>query len=777
MRSPRAAVVVALLALAGASSSRARAQSSGSNGSNGSNGSSATSGAVSPSLAKLVPPKQLDTPPVPYPKGGTGDAVVIVGLTIDADGAVESSEVIEGVEPFASTAREAALHFRFAPATRDGVAIRAVIRAKITFSPPAPVEPPPLTSSSSSSSSSKAPPSKPPLQPIELVVEGEREEIGATATGGGEVRILPGAFGDPFRVIEALPGVTPIVSGVPYFYVRGAPPGNTGYFIDGVRVPLLFHLGAGPSIITPALIDKVDFWPGGYPARYGRFTGGIVAAETPGPPTRARGEWQVRLFDASAMLATPLDDGRSDVLVAGRYGYPGLLLSAISPDTSLQYWDYQLRAGRQLNEKDRASLFVFGAFDRLYDKKHEKTLFGVQFHRLDFRIDHALPHGNFRLAVTLGFDQTASGSDGGSSSDDLAIRSYAARIRGELDERLSDGVKLRVGGDVEVDRYTLVAGANANDARSDFPSRIDVDTGVRADLVIKASDRVEIVPGARLDLYLSDATALAAIEPRLAVRLGVTRAITWISSFAVAQQRPSFFVPIPGLQPALVHGLQQSFQVAQGVELALPSHVVATLTGFRHTILHLTDFLATCVGQSGRGSGSDVSKDFCDLNDRATGRSFGLEVLLKRDLTQRFGGWVAYTLSRTERTFRGVTRLSDFDRPHVLAVVASYDLGDHWRVGGRFTYVSGRPVTIGSSPYEEVRRLPDFYRLDWRLEKRWNTSETSWVTLVFEWFNTTLRKEATDFRCTTHSDGPPTDCRPDEIGPVTIPSIGVEGGF
>src|SRR5437868_12442347 len=49
-------------------------------------------------------------------------------------------------------------------------------------------------------------------------------------------RQLPGALGDPFRAIEISTGVTPIVSGLPYFYVRGAPPGNVGYYFDGVRV-------------------------------------------------------------------------------------------------------------------------------------------------------------------------------------------------------------------------------------------------------------------------------------------------------------------------------------------------------------------------------------------------------------------------------------------------------------------------------------------------------------------------------------------------------------
>lgn len=57
--------------------------------------------------------------------------------------------------------------------------------------------------------------------------DGSARSRGEARAGGifisqAEVRQLPGAFGDPFRAIEALPGVTPIVSGLP-FSTFGAP--------------------------------------------------------------------------------------------------------------------------------------------------------------------------------------------------------------------------------------------------------------------------------------------------------------------------------------------------------------------------------------------------------------------------------------------------------------------------------------------------------------------------------------------------------------------------
>ncbi|HEY6878441.1 MAG TPA: hypothetical protein VI299_10510 [Polyangiales bacterium] len=51
---------------------------------------------------------------------------------------------------------------------------------------------------------------------------------GAHEINNESARDLPGSFGDPLRILDALPGVVPIASGVPYVYVRGAPPSSTG---------------------------------------------------------------------------------------------------------------------------------------------------------------------------------------------------------------------------------------------------------------------------------------------------------------------------------------------------------------------------------------------------------------------------------------------------------------------------------------------------------------------------------------------------------------------
>jgi len=77
-------------------------------------------------------------------------------------------------------------------------------------------------------------------------------------------------------------------------------------------------------------------------------------------------------------------------------------------------------------------------------------------------------------------------------------------------------------------------------------------------------------------------------------------------------------------------------------------------------------------------------------------------------------------------------------------------------------------------------RLPTFYRLDVRLEKRWRAFGNGYVAFVVEGMNVTLSKEAIAAQC--NSDGTLfplkyDTCKPEYIGPVTVPSIGVEAGM
>ena len=744
----------------------------------------------------LVAPIRTGAAPIEYPKNGSGeDASVLLQLVIDTDGRIIEVQVLEGAEPFASAARDATRTWTFEPARRGDRAIRARIRVRVDFHAPKPEPeaPPDAATPKPASPKPASAAAAPPVLVEEVLVEGVRPEAGKTSLGGGEIRQLPGAFGDAFRAIEILPGVTPIVSGLPYFFVRGAPPGNTGYYIDGIRVPLLFHFGIVQSVIHQGLVERVDFYPGGYPARFGRFMGGIINGTTRAPRPGLHGEANLRLLDAGALVEASIGE-RTAVLAAGRYGYPGLLLRAFAPEARLDYWDYQLRVSHKLDADNRVSLFSFGSHDFLGavdEDSGEVVGTTIRFHRLDARWDHQVSRQTkVRVATTFGFDET--------SIEDSGVRDVLAGVRVQFESRRSSRLTVRGGADAMFDRYDVVSRGRPSGDVGDIdsiPSRGEVTQGVWLYAVWKVTPRWELVPGIRADYFANDGSlidiadrglpggAAVGADPRLGSRVRVTDDLTYIATAGVAHQPPSLPGTIPGFQPGnLRSGLQKAVQLAQGVEYAMPLDFTLAPTLFVSNYLDMTDALATC-----DVLGSGDAPDNCAVQ-RVRGRAYGLELMLRRPLTKRLTGLVSYTLSRSTRQSRDIlgSRLTqeiagDFDRTHVLNVIGAADLGRGWRAGLRFFLYTGRPYSdrirgVSVPPYNE-RRFPTFYRFDWRVEKRWQIAPQKHVSLVFEWLNSLIRKEAVELRCRAAPGQLIERCEPREVGPITVPSIGVEGGF
>lgn len=711
----------------------------------------------------IRPPRALSSLAAPYPEGATGDAVVVVQVTVAVDGRVSEARALAGEEPFATAAVTAAQSWRFEPAMRRDVPVAAKIRVEVRFVEERAPEPEPAPSVAANEPSKPAAPAIPSKDApaTEVVVTGERRPAPATSLTRAEVRQLPGMFGDPVRALEVMPGVTPIISGLPFFYLRGSPPGNVGYYVDQIRVPYLFHFGLGPSVLNPALVRDVEVFPGGYPARFGRYAGGIVAMSTNPPEPELHGEGNLRLFDAGALVETGFAGGRGSILLGGRYSYTAGVISLVSPDVSLDYRDYQARVTYELGSGDRVSLLGLGSYDLLGERDKSgnvETVFGVEFYRADLLYEHRMARATTLAAgVTFGFDQSH-------LAEEVNARGHSVSARVLVEHEIDERARLLLGADGNADRYSVVEVARVDPDDPDpeptlgsfFPTRTDVSFGVHAELRLRPLRRFEMVPGLRVDQYFSNSEQATAIEPRLSTRLLVSKTVTLTQDFGIAHQPPAFLVPVPGFVPPLgPTGLQQSLQNSAGVELDLPEGATMTTRVFHHVFPEMTDPL---------GVGGDPDS----LDDKSVGSAIGLEFSLKRPLTRQLGGLVSYTLSRSWRSRGRESFPAAFDRTHVLNAAVGYNLGRNWRAGTRLVFYTGAPQSENKDDGEPAERAadpprdPPYFRADARLEKRWQLGERAFLSLVFEWLNASLQREIVN--------GEP-------IGPITVPSIGLEGGF
>jgi len=793
---------------------------------------------VSPAEAEeaiaLTPPAPLGSTEVPYPRDGQGEARVLVDVLIERDGTVSEARVVEGSAPFAEAARMAALGWWFLPARRGDTPVVSRIRARVDFHPPLA---PPKTATPDAAAApaplAPTPPSAIAEPTLEVTVQGVRRELGQTTLSAAEVREMPGAFGDAFRAIEALPGVAPIVSGIPYFYIRGAPPNDTGYLVDEVRVPFLFHVGIGEGVIHPALMERVDVYAGAPPAAFGGQAGAIISGQTRQPSAQPHGEANLRLFDAGALVETPLAEGRGSVLVAGRYGYPGPILGLVTPSVKLRYWDYQARATWRATERDTLAVFAFGSHDYLGTvpsrpaaaSQGEVEQLGSDFHRLDLRYDRARDDGHLRAALTLGYDQQG-GAIGADDAPPATIRDWSVAFRLATEEAMDASWRLRAGVDVKLDRYGFAqspgfetgTGEQPAVPSSADPPPTNVMSGAHVDVVWRPSARLEIVPGARVDVFQSTRpsapagaarrTTVPAFDPRLSVRWGLTPTLALLTGLGISHQFPALRVgPLPGVLlsvPGFPFGgsqVQRTVQLSEGVEVALPADVLFTANGFLSLWSGLTDLTATCrqimpptMPPADPNASPPPVPYTCPSADPVAGRAYGLEVLVRRSLSRRLTGWLSYTLSHARRQAHFITLeggdatdtvTADFDRTHVLNAMAAYVLGAGWRAGARFVYYTGAPYSTlaGNFPVPPYNayRAPAFFRLDVRLEKRWSLGKDRSVSFVLEGLNVTLSREVSPLALDCRGDmtalGGTTQCTQGRFGPLTIPSAGVEVVF
>jgi hypothetical protein len=556
--------------------------------------------------------------------------------------------------------------------------------------------------------------------PYETVVEGEREvlEVTKRTLQRQQLTSVPGTFGDPIRVIQTLPGMQRAPFGLGLLLVRGSNPDDTGIYVDGHEVPSVFHFLGGPSIFNAEMLESIDLYPGGFPARFGRHHGGAVALEL--RPTKSdgiHGSAKVDFLDTGVYLRAPLSKDLSFAF-AGRRSYVDAFLGFVLPQppkggrrvVTPVYYDYATRFDYDLHDNGRLGLFAIGSSDTLHvldqdpDAAQSTDLnTSVKFFRIIGEYTRSLG-GDLKLTLspawgrdTVTFSGAQAEAAGPFTSLDIVSSnlSYRARVHGRIDDRLT----LDTGLDLlsRITSYQALVPIDDNlidstgvdiDPSEVFRGASTLGLGAYIDLGIDATSKLKLIPSLRVDQYLIEGRNRQSIDPRLVARYKVDKAWTLKGYVGRFSQPP---------QPEAVDA-----------RFGNPNVVIANPDG-----------------------------TFTYVNFRNEGRrdSMGLEVLIKREITERMFGWLSYTFSKAHQRNHPDTAWvpTAFDQTHVMNAVASYKPGAGFEIGARFQLATGRPDTpvIGATfnadtgEYEPVNgprrsvRTPTYRQIDMRIERSW----------------------------------------------------------
>jgi hypothetical protein len=660
-------------------------------------------------------------------------------------------------------------------------------------------------------------------RPYETKVHGNRyrTELVRTAVSNSEAHEIAGTQGEPLRVIMLLPGVAPLASGLAYPVVRGAQPAATAFFLDDIRVPQLFHALVGPAVVHPALIDRVDFFSGVPPARFGRLMSGAVEAQMARPRTSGfTAQGSVDLLNASTMAEIGFPSTGSSITLAGRYSYTALLGTAIArsvlpsdpPRTPIaNFWDYQARLEQRIGD-GRLRLLALGASDEVgavsASPNDPSGVFLSNFHRVDLRWTGPQLGGEFELGATFGPETVGvQGEEGGARSFQFLLSRTITAFRARHRHSIGDQWRVEVGADLEWQKATVELLGHSDLAKvpiTDF--REPMSTGIIAALWAQVGFQHRSFlanVGLRTELYhLDPDITIPAIAPRVQLRQGLTDQLEVRASAGLVQQPPTVLLNLPITDLAgLRHGLQTGLQLEAGVTARPFEEISFDFALFHHTLFRAVEY--------GLEQLVDTRRNLADGAVGVPGRSYGAELTVRKDPAGRWFGWLTATLMRSER-FQTIYRFDGageivgppvdrwvafaFDQTLILNGTAGVRLGRGWQVGASAHFHTGRPESgeitsrgmqqgfdpVAQKPIwvpvalDRVPRLPPFFRLDVRVSKLWRYNDFT-LEAFLDVLNVTLSREVLAWQYTRKSDG--TLIRTPLDVPLVLPQIGLKGAY
>ncbi|MFO0606854.1 MAG: TonB-dependent receptor [Polyangiales bacterium] len=604
----------------------------------------------------------------------------------------------------------------------------------------------------------------------EATVRGRRprRELTATPVAREEVQRIPGSFGDALRAIQNLPGIAraPFLSGS--LMVRGSAPADTLVLVDGTFLPAAYHFGGLGSTVATEMLDRIDFFPGNFSARFGRATGGVVDLGLRQPMREgARTTMHLGVVDAGAFTEAALSPTVS-VAASARFGWIGYLLSPIVAAVTgnavfVGYWDYQAQADWRPTARDRLRFAAYGSGDSvgIQQRNGGGQGIGLGYHlvqaswwrHLDARTD-------LQVAVSTGWNglsvEERPRANDPEPGDRVRLDSAPTHVRAELTHAFGARHRLYVGFDGLFGYRAYSSDVSARGRRgADSPRpRVTRETtttlaqpGLYAELQLSPTPSLHLRPGARVDVY--GATGTAIVSPRMTADLSAWRGGTLKFGVGYFTQPPLdervsvapelLFLAERVAQDGQGPRPERAVHVGVGVEQRISPWITVSVEGFYKSI---RDAVVGFPSLDLLIAGERIDP-LANVRYDGQGRVFGAEILLRHRQGERFFGWVAYTLMRAERRDGpgAPWRPFEFDQTHILTAVGSLRLGRGWELGARFRYVTGRPTAFtrsltigltgatlpaGTEPW--LDRVPDFHQLDLRLEKQWTHS---WGRVVF----------------------------------------------
>jgi len=197
----------------------------------------------------------------------------------------------------------------------------------------------------------------------EVVIKSQTNpKFNVTNLSTKELCQIPSLSGKPdiAKGMQLLPGILSPNEGSSLVLVRGGDVGQNLYLFDNVPVIHVNHLGGFISVFNPDIINNVEIYKGGFPAKYGgRLSSIMNITQREGDNSEFKGSFGIGLTDASLTLEGPLKLKNSSFIIAARktmIEVPYALLTKFAGDYMIIYGFHDINAKLSWKPDDKNSL-------------------------------------------------------------------------------------------------------------------------------------------------------------------------------------------------------------------------------------------------------------------------------------------------------------------------------------------------------------------------------------------------------------------------------------
>ncbi|MFK7905237.1 MAG: RNA polymerase sigma-70 factor, partial [Chitinophagales bacterium] len=556
----------------------------------------------------------------------------------------------------------------------------------------------------------------------------ELDQMSSNKLYSKKIKELPVLMGeaDVSKSVQLLPGVQSVNENASGLYVRGGGPDQNLILMDGVTIYDSNHLFGFVSIFNGDAINSVELIKGGFPARYGGRLSSILDVRLKdGNNQEHHGGVTLGLFSLKATVEGPIDKEGSSFHISGRTSWTNNSLArtlvGTDENTHLDYGFYDVHAKMNHHFSPKSSLFLSAYIgeDQFYtetspnievedtDGNHHKML---PFWKTDLRwsnklavlrwnkilnsqlfANFSLNYSDYNYAFSNHSTFNVLDYHNSNADNDIGLKAVSDIVDWSLkaDFDFYPQTKHHLKWGIGYTNHTFTPGIarfrDNKDLGFEFTQEVGLNDIPADDYYAYIEDNMQI--GELLTLnagihfagFVSDDTHYSSPQPRLSIRQLVGENSALKASFGRMTQfihlvsTPWLGMPtdlwIPSssaLRP------KHANQFAVGYVSRLPQLFDISIEAYHKKFENLLEF-----GHDPNLWMKEELPNWEEVLEAGTGRAYGLEFLLERKIGTTTG-WIAYTISKTERQFGSLNNGERFpyqyDRLHDISIALTQQL-------------------------------------------------------------------------------------------------------